>query len=349
MDLYIHDADLVGIGIIDYAESVLWVKRYFDSGDFEIYVRAGVDTAELLKEGHFVTRSDDDAVGIIEAVKITSDVENGDYITATGIMMDGIISRRVISKQTIVSGTVSECIYRLITENCVTSRPFPRFRMLEWPDAGTALYRAQYTGDNLKTAVVEICKARGIGNRVRLDARRTTFIYELYEGIDRSERQSENAHVTFSAEFDNIASAEYFLDTSAHKNFAYIAGEGEGSARKITSTHSGSAEPSGYARREVWIDARDASTNGGEVSADDYTAQLKARGSESLTESSVVESFAGEILNAYTYVYGEDYFLGDIVTVRDNYGHALDVRITEVIECEDANGKTIIPKFEGWG
>lgn len=52
MDLYIHDADFVAVGVIDYAESVLWVKRYFDSGDFEIYVRAGVDTAELLKEGY---------------------------------------------------------------------------------------------------------------------------------------------------------------------------------------------------------------------------------------------------------------------------------------------------------
>ena len=99
----------------------------------------------------------------------------------------------------------------------------------------------------------------------------------------------------------------------------------------------------------MWVDARDASTNDGEVSASDYTAQLQARGGEALAESTVTESFTGEIINAYTYIYGEDYSLGDIVTVHDNYGHALDVRITEVIECEDANGKTIIPKFEGWG
>ncbi len=348
MDLYIHDADFNAISVIDYAESVLWVKRYFDSGDFEIYVRAGVDTAELLKEGYFVTRPDDDAIGIIEAVKITSDVENGDYITATGIMMDGIISRRVIKAQTILSGTVEAGIRRLISDNCISSRPFPRFRLETATGAFTASHKAQYTGDNLKEAVVEICKAHGIGNRVTLGDD-GYFVFGLYAGIDRSESQFENAHVTFSAEFDNIASTEYFLDASAHKNFAYIAGEGEGRARKIASTHSGSAEPSGYARREIWIDARDASTNDGEVSDSDYTAQLKARGGEALAESASVESFTGEIINAYTYIYGEDYFLGDIVTVHDNYGHALDVRITEVIECEDANGKTIIPKFEGWG
>lgn len=348
MDLIISDAGFTDIGIIDYAESVLWVKRYFDSGDFEIHVRADTDTAQLLREGHFVTRPDDDAIGIIEAVKITSDVENGDYITATGIMMDGIISRRVINAQTIVSGTVEACIRRLISDNCISSRPFPMFRLETATGAFTASYKAQYTGDNLKEAVVEICKAHGIGNRVTLGDD-GYFVFGLYAGIDRSESQIENAQVTFSAEFDNIASTEYFLDASAHKNFAYVAGEGEGRARKIASTYSGGAEPSGYARREVWIDARDASTNDGEVSEGDYTEQLKARGGESLAASATVESFTGEIVNAYTYTYGVDYSLGDIVTVRDDYGHSLDVRITEVIECEDTNGKTIVPKFEGWG
>lgn len=348
MDLYIHDADFVMVGVIDYAESVLWVKRYYDSGDFEIYVRAGVDTAELLKEGYFVTRPDDDAIGIIETVKITSDVENGDYITATGIMMDGIISRRVIKSQTIISGAVEAGIRRLISDNCITSRPFPMFRLETATEAFTAPHRAQYTGDNLGEAVAEICKAHGIGNRVTLGDDRN-FVYGLYAGVDRSESQTENAQVTFSAEFDNIASTEYFLDASAHKNFAYVAGEGEGRARKIATAYSGGAEPSGYARREVWIDARDASTNDGEVSAAEYTAQLETRGGERLAEHATVESFTGSIVNAYTYTYGVDYSLGDIVTVRDTYGHALDVRITEVIECEDASGKTFIPKFEGWG
>lgn len=348
MDLIISDATFYAIGIIDYAESVLWVKRYFDAGDFEIYVRANTETAQLLQEGHFVTRPDDEAIGIIEAVKIVSDVEDGDYITATGIMMDGIIFRRVINAQTIISGTVENGIRRLITNNCITSRPFPMFRLETAQGAFTASYSAQYTGDNLGEVVVEICRAHGIGNRVTLGDD-GYFVYGLYAGINRSESQTENAHVVFSAEFDNIASTEYSLDASKHINVAYVAGEGEGRARKIASTFTGSAEPSGFARREKWIDARDASTNDGEVTAAEYTAQLVTRGKEALADAETVESFTGEILNAYTYIYGVDYFLGDIVTVRDNYGHSLDVRITEVIECEDTNGKTIIPKFEGWG
>lgn len=41
-----------------------------------------------------------------------------------------------------------------------------------------------------------------------------------------------------------------------------------------------------------------------------------------------------------------DYNLGDIVEVENEYGLKARVRITEVIESEDENGYTCIPKFE---
>lgn len=46
------------------------------------------------------------------------------------------------------------------------------------------------------------------------------------------------------------------------------------------------------------------------------------------------------------YQYGIDYNLGDIVEVENEYGLTSRVRITEVIESEDENGYTCIPKFE---
>lgn len=346
MDLIISDSDFNGIGIIDNATSVIWTKRYYERGDFEIYIRANADTAEMLRDGHFVTRPDDDAIGIIEAIKITTSVEDGDYIIATGIMLDGITNRRVINTQTVVSGTPETCIRTLITNNCIKSRPFPNFR-LDTNLAGIGgAHRAQYTGDNLYDAITDICKSHGIGSRVVL-GNDGMFVFQLFRGVDRSENQTENPHVTFSAEFDNLANTEYTLDTAARKNFAYVAGEGEGRARKIATVSSGT--PSGFGLREVWVDARDASTNDGEISESEYMEQLRTRGVEKMAEAADTESFTGEIVNAYTYVYGVDYALGDIVTVKDEYGHALDTRIIEVIESEDSTGRTIIPKFEGWG
>lgn len=345
MDLIISDTGFNGMGIIDDATSVIWAKRYYEHGDFEIYIRASANAAELLQAGHFVTRQDDDAIGIIEGIRITTSTEEGDYIIATGIMMDGITKRRIINVQTVVSGTAEACVRKLITNNCISSRPFPNFRLDENSAGITDRHRAQYTGDNLYEAITDICKSYGIGKRVVLGDD-GAFVYQLYKGADRSENQTENPHVTFSGEFDNLANTEYSLDTASIKNFAYVAGEGQGRARKIATVSNGT--PSGYDLREIWIDARDASTNEGEIDEAEYMEQLTTRGAEKLSEAAG-ESFTGEIINAYTYVYGVDYALGDIVTVKDEYGHAVDVRIVEVIEAEDSTGRTIIPKFEGWG
>lgn len=345
MDLIISDADFNGIDIIDDATSVIWVKRYYEHGDFEIYVRASARVAELLRAGHFVTRQDDDAIGIIEGIEIKTSVEDGDYIIATGIMMDGITKRRVVNVQTVVSGTAEAGIRKLITNNCINSRPFPNFRLDANLAGITDKHRAQYTGDNLYEATTEICKSYGIGKRVVLGDD-GAFVYQLYRGVDRSEKQTENPHVTFSGEFDNLANTEYSMDTAAHKNFAYVAGEGQGRARKIATVSNGT--PTGYELREIWVDARDASTNEGEITESEYMEQLTTRGAEKLAEAKG-ESFSGEIVNAYTYIYGVDYALGDIVTVKDEYGHTADARIVEVIEAEDSTGRTIIPKFEGWG
>lgn len=346
MDLIISDSGFNGIGIIDGATSVIWTKRYYECGDFEIYLRASADAAELLREGHFVTRPDDDAIGIIEAIKITTSVEDGNYIIASGIMLDGITKRRVINTQTVVSGTAEAGIRKLITNNCINSRPFPNFRLDSKLAGIEDAHRAQYTGDNLYDAITEICKSHGIGSRVILD-QDGAFVYQLYRGVDRSEKQTENPHVTFSAEFDNLSNTEYTLDTAARKNFAYVAGEGEGRARKIATVSNGT--PSGFALRETWVDARDVSSNEGEISETEYMQQLRTRGTEKMAETADTETFTGQIINAYTYVYGVDYSLGDIVTVKDEYGHTDETRIVEVIEAEDSTGHTIIPKFEGWG
>ena len=46
------------------------------------------------------------------------------------------------------------------------------------------------------------------------------------------------------------------------------------------------------------------------------------------------------------YKYKQDYDVGDIVTIKNEYGIIADVRITEVTESEDSTGFSVIPTFE---
>ena len=77
-----------------------------------------------------------------------------------------------------------------------------------------------------------------------------------------------------------------------------------------------------------------------------YDLSLLNRGAEKLAEHGERTSFDGTIVPDLTYKFGVDYFLGDIVSVRDEFGNNQAVRVVEVTENETATNSTFEIKFE---
>lgn len=85
------------------------------------------------------------------------------------------------------------------------------------------------------------------------------------------------------------------------------------------------------------------------IPQEDYEKRLDNEGKGVLIEKEYVEEFTGEVIPDISWQYGtkdtDDYYLGDIVTVRNRYGMAAYCRITEYLRSEDASGITRIPTF----
>lgn len=77
-----------------------------------------------------------------------------------------------------------------------------------------------------------------------------------------------------------------------------------------------------------------------------YSTYLLNRGYEDLSEYGATTSFEGSIEPNTTFVFKEDYFLGDIVTVENEYGISVEARIVEIVEVCDDTGYYVEPKFE---
>lgn len=79
--------------------------------------------------------------------------------------------------------------------------------------------------------------------------------------------------------------------------------------------------PTGLARREIYIDARDLQSDSDPdkpLTPEEYAAVLNSRGTEKLAECQLVKSFSAEVRTLDpTYTLGEDYDLGDTITVID--------------------------------
>lgn len=80
-----------------------------------------------------------------------------------------------------------------------------------------------------------------------------------------------------------------------------------------------------------------------------YYSYLLERGATKIAESGEKITFEGTVFPNVTFVYKQDYFLGDIVNVRNEFGITADARITEIIEVVDESGYSVEPKFEYLG
>lgn len=336
MELYILNRSLRTIGVIDTYTSIIWTKRCFACGDFELYLPAS--HLDILVEGNYIYRLDDDAIMRIENLEITTDSEVGNFLRVSGRSAESLLAKRIIWSQTTFSGTVENLIYKLIRENAVN--PTDENRIIPLLTIGESqgypeTIEKQITGTNLLEAISELCTTYQYGFKFTLQDGQ--FVFSLYKGKETS--------VVFSPEFDNLINTTYQRNTSAYANVALVAGEGEGASRKTCSV----GNATGLDRSEIYVDARDLSTNSEEpISDEKYTEILNERGTEALTEYVVTEGFEGNVEPSGTYEYKTDWNLGDVVQVVNEYGIVGNPRIVEIIESEDENGHSIIPTFTTW-
>lgn len=338
MVVYILDIGLHKTKVIDNAISAIFNKKYNDVGEFELYLPADSETVQAFFNGKYVYKENDDTVYMIESIQVETNEEDGDYITVSGKNISNMLGQRIIWEQTNFTGTVENAIRKYIDENaisCIEKRKLPFFRL--GPAASlTDTITIQKTGDNLLDAITELCKSYGYGFKCTYSG--VGYIYfSLYKGSAKN--------VIFSNEYDNLISSNYNYTKSEYRNCALVAGEGEGTSRTRNSIGD---ERSQENRFEIFVDARDLSTNEGEISSADYLKMLQSRGKEILSEHIIKEEFDGEISTENTFILDIDYELGDIVTIKNQYGIVATSRIIEIIECEDENGHKVIPTFDTW-
>ena len=301
MELIVLDTSLKMLSVLDTFESLIWTERYSAYGDFEVYTSINDSILEILKDDYYLWLKESDQTMIVEDRKIESDAENGNHFTVTGRSLESILERRIIWKQTILSGNFQNGIKKLLDENIINpsdaSRKVERliFEASTDPAITGLTVDAQFTGDNLYDAIKKLCDSKNIGFRIKLSDD-NKFVFKLYAGADRSYDQFTNPYVIFSPKFENVINTNYLESKKTLKTVTLVAGEGEGADRKTTTVACSSGAGTGLNRRELYTDARDvSSTVDNETLTDaEYKAQLSQRGLENLAENIATKSFEGK-------------------------------------------------------
>lgn len=134
----------------------------------------------------------------------------------------------------------------------------------------------------LAEELAEIGFLGGLGWTIEVDTALKKYVVKMSEGRDLTAGQNILPPAIFSPEFGTLGSLSYTESDLDYKNYAYIAGQGEGVDRRVVST--------GVYRRneryEMFVDARDVEDEVDEVPRppQEITNELLARGKDKLQE-----------------------------------------------------------------
>lgn len=334
MEVRIYGRNLFRIGQIENQTSLIWTRKFYEPGTFELHAPITNENLYMLKEGNIVGKKGSAEAGIIEDIeKEESDIKN--EITVKGRFLSSYMDRRLIKKTVNFSGYI-EVAMRQLYSGCI---PIPLVELGSL-NGFTERVEFQVTMKNLLAYENKLSRAGAIGFRYRPDFVNHKIIFETYQGKDRTLSQHENNRVIFSEDYNNLNNAIYKYNSQNLKTFAIVGGQGEGDARTYYELGGGK----GYDLREVFVDAKDLNKEG--MTAAQYKAALLQRAQETLNELIVSESLECETEAAINFTYKEDYDLGDIVTVRKKkWNLYMNQRITELSEVYEYGGMTVVPTF----
>lgn len=351
MRLLVLDKNFDILGSIPLYRSLVWIRRYERPGCFELHLPG--DSFKLLEAGRFLYRNDAEELGVIDEVGYAQDENGGREAYVKGNFAEALLADRVIDFTAVLSGSMESCMRELVRATAVepreAGRALPHLKLGEACGMAARL-DAQTTGANLSDKLYELGNTAGISHRVRYDLQANDLTFEVWEGKDRRDSQEENSWAVFSNAFCNVRSVSYNRDDSAYKNFAYVAGAGEGDARIVVTVD---LRQPGEGRRELWVDARDLKQEAGDGSVippETYRAQLEQRGREKLAEYRRVETVEACIDPNANLVYKKDFDLGDYCTyINTEIGIAADRRITEVTETYEGSSVRLDVTFGSCG
>lgn len=327
--------------------SECWFElSYYEIGQFEIYAPATAANLAALQKGRFAKLPHLSFLWIITALSYSFNADGARMVSATGFEAKWIVGKRIIREPFALSYQLMNGMVQLYHRNIGYLASYSRKiegMTYDFSAIGNKTTEAQATRENLLAFTQNLLKLHKCGTISTLDENGKVF-FQAVNGQDKS------ATVTFSQSLDNLISSTFYTSDEDKKTDAQIVS----TFNENDETHDYVADfpeyggADGIDRAEIVVQSnlstkvKNSDGTETDLSPTDpqYIAMQRSEGAAALAEHQTKTSFDGEIdLSHSGYTFGEDFFLGDIIGIRDEYfGIAASARVSKYTFKQDASG-----------
>lgn len=377
MDVYILDALLRPIDVVDEYQSLIWTERFSVMGDCELVTLSTLANKKRFVKGTRLIIAESTRVMSIERIDESTNADGQMILKIIGYDLVKILELRValkaisgpgIAPSWVIPGmTPANVMRHIFNEICVIGSisiedVIPFFYddnvypldnipepadLIDWEQKPTSVYAAQK----------ELADIYDLGFRLYKDPNLSKLYFNVYSGSNRTTDQTVLPPVIFSTDMENLQSTQEFSDISTSFNTV-----------QVVYIHKDDVDPDLEVAEMLYVYADDDAppTEGFERRAKvlvitsvpeevlDIPTYLIRCGKDELMKSRPIEAFDGEITQTTQYVYERDYYLGDLVEFRGSNGSTGYMRVEEFIRVSDQQGERSYPtlvtkKFIGSG
>ena len=297
----------------DRISSYEYTKRWTKSGDFTLVCPFDKEILNALKLNGIICFDND-------WLWIQNISYDGKQISVTGKDTKAFLETRVVLPDdtgfegySSVSGTTAECIKNYLDKNCISPLDTNRRLPIVFKGGAVGLQNDNYMArfEYLSDIITNLCDNADIGFDIRGRLASKGFEFITLKGADRSFNQSNSNRVILSAKWGNILSQQFEHGVDNLLNAVY--GTDSNNYSRLVQTSA-----NGLSRRECNISVSVLTTD----------TWFEKYALNEVKDN--IETHSFEIAVPFG-DYGQDYILGDTVTVKDDFtGDLYSRKITEV-------------------
>ena len=300
--------------------SECWFElSYYDVGEFEVYAPATPRNLRALQKGNYVKIPNKRFIWVITSIEYTFTAGGARMISAKGYEGKWLLSKRIIQKPLQLPLTLTGAIYKLFNDNigvnAIASRKINNFET-QLINIDINLIDTQAPRGNLLEFTNNLLKTYNCGSYVFYED--GILFYTVIQGQDK--RQS----VKFSQSLDNLLASTYFSNNEGIATTALVVS----TVDEIDYTQEHDTGATGIDRAEILVNSnlsiKYTDANGVEQETTPTSNLYKGwqieEAKKELTNHKELVEVNGEIdLNTLLYEFDNDFFIGDIVGVIDEY------------------------------
>jgi hypothetical protein len=350
MELYILDNLYRRTAVIDKYISLIWTERFSRFGDFQLNIASTLQSRSTLTAQTMLSCSESARIMTIKTVEDTEDDDGNRILILKGTSAEEILASRpalagtddsTTTPKWTLTGTPTDIVRQMFHDICVTgivnagdiitnvveASIFPEDTIGEPPDSITV----DVDPKDLYSAITDIADAYDFGFRLVNDGTTAYLYWDVYMGSDRTTQQTSLPAVIFSQNLDNLHNTTAFTSTLGAKNVAYVRSP---VGFEVVYADLVDTSVNGFDRNVLMVEATDITDTDSGVAS----ALMILRGKFELAKNRSFSGFDGEVSQSSQYTYGVDYYLGDLVEVRNSDGATSNMQVTEQIFVSDEQG-----------